>query len=194
MTQRRHPTLLLASQSPRRTELLSKAGIPHEVVKIYVEESYPDNMEVTEVPAFLALKKATEAIKQFPDAMVLCADSVVICNYTILEKPQDKQQAIEFLQLLSGTEHNVITAFCLQSEHHKIVKSTLTKVRFNKIPPSEILRYADSPSPYDKAGAYGIQDWIGLRYVEGITGCYENVMGLSIQALIIAFDEIGYTQ
>lgn len=177
-----HPTLLLASKSPRRQELLKAAGIKFEVIDIDVEEIYPDDMEPENVPEFLARKKAEAAVPRLKQGqMILAADSIVILNGEILGKPGDREHAIEMITSLAGHKHVVVTGVFLCDSHDGLGFSEYTHVWFDAMRSDEIEYYVDHFRPYDKAGAYGIQEWIGWAKVSRIEGSYANVMGLPVQ-------------
>ena len=177
-----HPTLLLASKSPRRQELLKAAGIKFQVIDIDVEEIYPDDMEPENVPEFLARKKAEAAVPRLKQGqMILAADSIVILNGEILGKPGDREHAIEMITSLAGHKHVVVTGVFLCDSHDGLGFSEYTHVWFDAMRSDEIEYYVDHFKPYDKAGAYGIQEWIGWAKVSRIEGSYANVMGLPVQ-------------
>lgn len=173
--------IILASQSPRRKLLLSQAGFNFEVRPQNVEETYPDDLAVEEVAPFLAHKKA-EVLRAHieADEIILAADSVVILDDIIYGKPEDKADAKRILQKLSGRVHKVITGVCLMDRKKKEVFSGLSKVHFLPLSESEIDFYIDTYQPFDKAGSYAIQEWIGLCKIAHIDGTYANVMGLPV--------------
>nr|WP_321411027.1 Maf family nucleotide pyrophosphatase [uncultured Carboxylicivirga sp.] len=178
--------LILASQSPRRQDLVKHLDIPFEVViKEEVEEVYPLDLKPHDVPVFLAeLKARPYEIDIFNHSwIVVTADTIVLCDDEILGKPTDKHDAIRMLQMLSGKVHEVITGVCLSSDKRKHTFSVSTKVFFKQLTEEEITYYIDTYKPYDKAGAYGIQEWIGMVGIEKIEGSYFNVVGLPVQAL-----------
>jgi septum formation protein len=172
--------LILASSSPRRQYLMREAGFTFTVEKPDVDESFPDTMPVQQVAKYLALKKAEYFRTSLQRGIVVTADTVVILNNTILNKPADKPEAIEMLSALSGNTHLVMTGVCILSEAQEESFDDTTEVTFKKLSPSEIEFYVDTYKPYDKAGAYGAQDWIGMVAIEKIVGSYFNVMGLPI--------------
>lgn len=174
--------VILASQSPRRKFLLEEAGYNVEVITIDVEESYPETLALADVPVFLAEKKANAVqVNDYRDAPLLTADTVVIHDSRILGKPNDKQEAKNFLSVMSGKSHTVITGVAIRhndTEHKFGVKSL---VHFDQINDEEIEYYLEMHKPYDKAGAYGIQDWIGWCKISKIEGSYSNIMGLPMR-------------
>ena len=178
--------LVLASQSPRRQELLKHLDVPFDViVKEDVEEIFPDDLSPLKVPEYLSRLKAEpykDELEQQP-WIVITADTIVLCEGEILGKPKDRDDAIRMLQLLSGKSHEVVTGVCLSSGSHQHSFSVSTKVFFKHLLDDEIHYYIDKYKPFDKAGAYGIQEWIGMVGIEKIEGSYFNVVGLPVQAL-----------
>lgn len=176
---------LLASQSPRRRELLGMILPEFKIAVVKdVEEVYPADMPPEEVPCHLSrLKAEAYASLLQKDEIIITADTVVISEGKILGKPADRNQAISMLQSLRGRAHTVVTGVTLSSTEKSETFAESTTVRFGDISDSEIERYVDYYRPYDKAGAYGIQEWIGAAAVCGIDGCYYNVMGLPLHAL-----------
>lgn len=184
--------IVLASQSPRRRQLLEQAGLPFVVRAREVDESYPDDMPAHEVPVYLAQKKAA-AMHEFlehPDDILLTADSVVILDGTIYGKPTDADDARNILSQLSGRTHQVITGVCLTTAETTVAFGDLTLVTFATISAEEIEHYIHQYQPYDKAGAYAIQEWIGLCKIEKIEGTYANVMGLPVQRVWQALEQL----
>ncbi len=183
-----HLDIILASQSPRRSQLLSQAGIPFRVQAIPVEEDYPADLAALEVAPFLAKKKATAAaiLLEKPNQLLLCADSVVILNDTIYGKPTDRADAMRIIRALSGQKHTVVTGVCLKSQDKELVFSGVSDVYFSELTEKEIAHYVDTCEPYDKAGAYAIQEWIGLCKIHRIDGTYHNIMGLPVDLVYAA--------
>lgn len=177
--------ILLASKSPRRHELLSHLRIPFNSISLRkIDESYPDSISAEEVPEFLANKKANFFISEFEGKeLVITADTLVIQNNKILGKPKDKDEAVKMLQELSGKSHKVITGVCLTTSNKRVSFSVTTEVKFAQIDNKDIEYYVNTFRPYDKAGAYGIQEWIGCIAVEWIKGSFYNVMGLPVHRL-----------
>lgn len=170
---------ILGSQSPRRQELMRIMGFPYEVRVSDVEENFPSAMNVREVASYLACKKAEALRSSLKDHEVLItADSTVICDDKIYNKPADFNEARDMLRALSGKTHEVITGVWIGHKESDICFSDMTKVTFSPMDEVEISHYIKSCSPYDKAGSYGIQDWIGISKVKSIIGSYTNVMGL----------------
>jgi len=175
------PKIILASKSPRRSELLRQAGFDFEIKTTEVEENYPADMTPQLVPEFLARKKA-KASQHFiqNNEVILAADSIVILNDLIFEKPKDREDAIRILSTLSGQQHQVITGVCLLSKDQERCFSGLSQVYFDDLTAEEITFYIDTYQPFDKAGSYGVQEWIGLCKIRKIEGTYANIMGLPV--------------
>ena len=177
--------VVLASNSPRRKELMSGLGINY-VVKTLpdVDESYPVELKGEAIPLFIAREKA-DAYRSMiaPDELLITADTIVWLDDRALGKPSDREEAIRMLQALSGKTPQVITGVCLTTQAWQRSFTSTTEVRFAKLTHEEIEYYVDSYSPMDKAGSYGVQEWIGFVGVESISGSYFNVMGLPIQRL-----------
>ncbi len=177
--------IFLASRSPRRHSLLSQAGIPFEVwLKEEVPENYPPELSPSEVAVFLAKLKAETYIHELGISDILItADTLVVLGQQILGKPAGRDEAIKMLNDLSGKPHEVITGVCLTSKDRESVFTSSTIVWFDHLEQAEIEEYVDEFNPYDKAGSYGIQEWIGYMGIHRIEGSYFNVMGLPIQRL-----------
>ena len=177
--------IVLASNSPRRKELMSGLGGDY-VVKTLpdVDESYPDTLQGEEIPAYISREKA-EAYQSMiePDELLITADTIVWMNGEVLGKPKDREDAIRMLRKLSGASHQVITGVCLTTKGWQNSFTVTTDVTFAVLSEEEIVYYVDKYSPMDKAGAYGVQEWIGFIGVESISGSYYNVMGLPVQKL-----------
>lgn len=177
--------IILASNSPRRKELLKGLGIIFEQsTSLEIDESYPNEMPADNVAEYLALKKA-EAYKSTlkKNTLIITADTVVINDGNILGKPENTAEAKNMIQDLSGKTHKVITGVCLSSLTKQIAFSSISEVTFSHLTKQEIDFYVSNFRPFDKAGAYGIQEWIGYVGVEGIVGSFYNVMGLPVQKL-----------
>lgn len=178
-------TIILASQSPRRQQLLSELGLPFEVrVNGEVDETYPQSIMSEDIPVYLAAKKS-QAFRATlaSNEILLTSDTIVICEGKVLGKPIDRQHAIDTLRSLSGSMHSVITGVALFYNGKERTFSSTTDVYFRELTLDEIEFYVDTYKPFDKAGAYGIQEWIGYVGVERIDGSYFNVMGLPVQKL-----------
>jgi septum formation protein len=176
--------IILASQSPRRQELLKGLNIPFEVSVIEVDETYPKGIVGVDIPMYLAEKKAKAFTKIMkPDTMLITADTIVWHEGQVFGKPENKANATVMLNALAGKTHQVITGVCISTLKKRKVFSVISEVRFAKITPAEIEYYLENYQPYDKAGSYGVQEWIGFIGVEYIEGSYYNVMGLPVQRL-----------
>ncbi len=177
--------IVLASNSPRRKELLAYV-VPHFKVKTKeVKEVYPRDTSPLDVASFLAKLKASVFENDIAnDEIIITADTIVLLENTIFGKPENREEAIQILQQLSGKKHQVITGVCIKSRTKEIVFSQITHVFFKKLSLDEIIYYVDNFKPYDKAGAYAIQEWIGFIGVEKIEGDYNNIVGLPVQELI----------
>jgi septum formation protein len=170
--------LILASASPRRQYLLREAGFEFTVRPPAVEEHVPPGIPPAEVAAYLAGRKAQSLAPTLSNEVVLASDTVVIIDNTVLNKPANRAEAIAMLQKLSGRTHSVITGVCLLSKDKTDVFQDETRVTFKPLSQQEIEHYIDTHHPYDKAGAYGAQDWIGMVAITRIEGSYFTVMGL----------------
>jgi septum formation protein len=172
--------LILASTSPRRQYLMREAGFAFTVEKPLSDETYPPELPATEVARYLATQKAESFRMKIHDEVVLTADTVVILDNQILNKPENRLQAINMLRQLSGRTHLVMTGVCILSAGREISFDDTTEVTFTRLTNEEIEYYVDTYKPYDKAGAYGAQDFIGMIGIEKINGSYFNVMGLPV--------------
>lgn len=177
--------IVLASGSPRRKELLSGLGLNFNVSCLPdIDESYPDNLPAEETAGFISAKKADAYARVVRDnQLYITADTIVVCDGKVLGKPQDSDDAIRILELLSGNTHLVVTGVTLLTIDRRKTFSVTTEVTFAKMSLDEIQYYVENYQPLDKAGAYGIQEWIGYIGVERIAGSYFNVMGLPVQRL-----------
>lgn len=177
-------TIILGSASPRRNELLSGLGIKFKVQTIDVEETYPDNLRGIHIPMYLAEKKADAFTDLLTDStLLITADTIVLLDNKVLGKPTNREEASRMLKRLSGNKHLVITGVCISTVDRRKTFHTVSEVRFAELKNEEIDYYLDHFAPYDKAGSYGIQEWIGYIGVEQITGSFYNVMGLPVQRL-----------
>lgn len=177
--------ILLASNSPRRRELLSMIVPDFSIAKMHdIDETYPDDLSAHEIPLYLSQLKAVAYRPQLqPGQLMITADTVVINNGNVLGKPHSYEEAFEMLSALRCRTHSVVTGVTLTSTTQSSSFSEETLVTFSDISDEEIRLYIDRYSPYDKAGAYGIQEWIGAIAISGINGCYYNVMGLPLHSL-----------
>ena len=176
--------IILASQSPRRIELLGGLNIKFEVMVLDVNEDFPAQMVGVDIPMYLAEKKAN-AYKHIMDehTMIITADTIVWHEGKVLGKPVDETDARRMLRALSGKTHQVITGVCISTLQRRKVFHVISDVRFARLTEAEIEYYHHNFKPYDKAGSYGVQEWIGFVGVEHINGSYFNVMGLPVQRL-----------
>lgn len=172
--------IILASQSPRRKQLMELAELSFEVLIADVDETNPPGMPGEQVPEFLARKKADAVSHLVQDAIVIAADTVVLLDHHTLGKPADAAHAKQILQQLSGRMHKVVTGVCMRKGAKELSFSTTTEVYFRKLTDSQIDHFIERYKPFDKAGAYAIQEWIGVIGIEKINGDYYNVMGLPI--------------
>jgi septum formation protein len=171
---------ILASNSPRRKEILRSAGFDFSVLPSDVDESFDEAMKPQEVPVHLAERKANELARISPNSLVLAADTVVILGTEILNKPADKSEAIQMLQKLSGQTHEVVTGIALHTPHGLYTKADSAFVKFRIFEDWEIDYYVKEGSCLDKAGSYGVQDFLGMVGIESIQGSYYTVMGLPV--------------
>ncbi len=176
--------IFLASKSPRRQELLRTAGIDFTLLQIEVDESFPPELNSELVPEYLAEKKADAVPELKDDELLITADTVVVLNHELYNKPLTNNEALQMLMQLSGKTHTVITGVCIKSNKHKQIFSEQTEVTFYDISEAQALFYIENFHPFDKAGSYGIQDWIGVTSIRYINGCYFNVMGLPVSRLL----------
>ena len=186
--------IVLASNSPRRRELLAGLGFPFEVrVLEGINESYPQDLPVSEVALYIEGKKA-EAYRQAitDDELIITADTVVIVGDEILGKPVDEADAVRMLRELSGRTHQVTTGVCLLSSEQESRFAVTTDVTFKTLTDEEIQYYVTHYKPFDKAGAYGIQEWIGYIGVTGLHGSYYNVMGLPVQRIYSELQRMNF--
>lgn len=177
--------IILASNSPRRRELFAGLGLPFEVKVIPgVKESYPADLPVNDIAEFIAVEKTQAYLDALsPDDILITADTIVVAGHEVLGKPKDVYDAVRMLQLLSGHTHQVITGVCITKAKIQKHFSVTTDVTFKPLSAEEINFYIENYHPYDKAGAYGIQEWIGYIGVTELKGSYYNVMGLPVQRI-----------
>lgn len=182
--------IILASGSPRRKQLLELAEIPFEVVVSEIDESYPAGLSPAKIAMHIACNKSTAVQKKltsgnhFDDYTIIGADTVVVLGNEIIGKPSDRKNAIAILTRLSGKIHKVITGVCILSGSNKNVFAEGTEVEFHKLSISQIEYYVDHYKPYDKAGSYAIQEWIGAVGIKSIKGDFYNVMGLPVSRVV----------
>ncbi len=177
--------ILLASKSPRRQELLKGLGVDFEVKTLNdVSEEFPADLPQNEVAKFVAKEKADAYIPYLQEGeLIITADTIVLSDNKVLGKPKDREEAVEMIKQLSGNLHQVITGVCILTKSNQLIFDATTDVKFAILTDEEIDYYVDTYAPFDKAGAYGVQEWIGYIGVEYIKGSYFNVMGLPVQRL-----------
>lgn len=184
------PKIILASKSPRRKHLLELANVEFEIATQDTDESYPEELAITQIPIFIAKQKALAVQDNFPSQTIIGADTIVVLKDKIIGKPKDRNDAISTLQELSGNIHTVITGVCILNGAEEYSFYDTTEVAFHNLTLEQIEYYVDTCKPYDKAGAYAIQEWIGAVGIKSINGCFYNVMGLPISRLIIELKHI----
>lgn len=168
--------------------LLAEAGFEFEVVKRDFDESMPENLKRTDLAKHLAWSKSQQCSDLSQDHGVITADTIVVLEDQVLNKPADREEAIAMLQRLSGRKHEVITGVCVRYQRKNLSTATVTEVYFADLPDHVIHHYVDTFKPFDKAGGYGIQEWIGMVGIEKIVGDYYNVVGLPVRDLFYAID------
>lgn len=177
--------VILASNSPRRKELLTGLGIDYEVRTLPdVDESYPETLKGADIPLYIAKEKANAYLGMMqPGELIITADTIVWLDGKVLGKPRDRGEALQMLREMSGRTHEVFTGVCITTTEWQRSFAAQTEVRFSPLSEEEITYYVDKYKPMDKAGAYGVQEWIGFIGVENISGSYYNIMGLPVQKL-----------
>lgn len=175
--------ILLASQSPRRQELLRGLGINFEIVKIEADESFPENLIREEITEYIAANKANAYTKLNKNEILLTADTLVWLNNEALGKPKNYEDGFRMLRSMADSTHEVFTSVTIRSDQKSLTFSETTEVTFDEFSEEEIHYYMNHFKPFDKAGAYGIQDWLGYTKISRINGCYYNVMGLPLRKL-----------
>ena len=184
--------IILASQSPRRKLLLEWAEVPFEVIVKHTDETFPAGLSPAEVAVYIARKKAVAVQAYVQSAFhgemsgkrILAADTIVVLDETIIGKPEDREDAIRILRSLSGKKHKVITGVVILHKNSEIAFADTTEVSFHKLSDTQIEYYVDKYEPYDKAGAYAIQEWIGVTGIQSINGDFYNVMGLPVSRVL----------
>ena len=177
--------VILASNSPRRKELLAGLGVDYEVRTLPdVDESYPDTLQGADIPLYIAKEKADAYVAMMqPGELMITADTIVWLDGKVLGKPRDREDALQMLRTMSGRTHEVFTGVCITTTDWQRSFTAQTEVRFATLSEEEIAYYVDKYQPMDKAGAYGVQEWIGYIGVKSISGSFYNIMGLPIQKL-----------
>jgi septum formation protein len=189
---------ILASQSPRRKSLLEWAEIKFDIVVSDTEETYPSTLPIEDVPVYIAQQKAIAVAQKLYDQTgvetqncIIAADTVVVLDQNIIGKPEDRAAAVTSIQSLAGKTHQVITGVCILHQGKMESFSEITNVRFHPLTLQQIEYYVDTYKPYDKAGAYAIQEWIGVVGIERIDGDFYNVMGLPVSKLLQKIKQLG---
>jgi len=182
--------LLLASQSPRRKELLSSLGFDFEVVKIDCEEILPENIEIGEAAAYLSELKANAFRDLVEDEVLLTSDTIVAIDHQILGKPKDEADAKKMLQQLSGTIHQVYTGITIKTTDKTITETDVADVELDEVSDEEIDFYIKNYKPFDKAGSYGIQEWLGMAKIKKLSGSFYTIMGLPTHLVYKILKEI----
>ena len=177
--------VILASNSPRRKELLAGLGVDYEVRTLPdVDESYPETLQGADIPLYIAKEKADAYVAMMqPGELMITADTIVWLDGKVLGKPRDREDALQMLRTMSGRTHEGFTGVCITTTDWQRSFTAQTEVRFATLSEEEIAYYVDNFQPMDKAGAYGVQEWIGFIGVENISGSYYNIMGLPVQKL-----------
>ena len=177
--------IVLASQSPRRKQLLQWAEINFDVIVKETDESYPEKLQVEDVAVYIARNKALAVKKEIhDDKIIIAADTIVVLGDEIIGKPKDREEAVNILSRLSGNRHLVITGVVITKKEKEIAFADTTEVWFHDLTKEQIEFYVDKYKPYDKAGAYAIQEWIGVIGIQKISGDFYNVMGLPVSRVI----------
>ncbi|MEP7142145.1 MAG: Maf family protein [Ferruginibacter sp.] len=177
--------IILASQSPRRKQLLEWAEVPFEIMVKETDESYPSNLSLEDIAVHIARNKGLAILKDNHFTKpVLSADTIVVLDNKIIGKPKDREDAIAILSGLSGKKHQVITGVVILHKEKEIAFADATEVEFHELTMEQIVYYVDKYKPYDKAGAYAIQEWIGVTGIKSVSGDFYNVMGLPVSRVI----------
>ena len=175
--------IILASGSPRRQQFLKDLGVEFEIILKEIDESFPSELKAEDIAIYISEKKASAFNDLHNDDILITSDTIVWINNKALGKPKDKEEAIKMLKELSGNVHEVISAFTIKTSSETYSDFSSTKVFFNQLSNEEINYYIDNFNPYDKAGSYGIQEWIGTIGISKIEGSYNNVVGLPVDKL-----------
>lgn len=181
--------IILASQSPRRKQLLEWAEIDFEIIIANTDETFPENLPVDQVAIHIAAEKAKVVQQKAINKIIIAADTIVVLNNEIIGKPVDREDAVKILNKLSGSHHKVITGVVILQNEKQIAFADTTDVEFHSLTRSQIEFYVDKYKPYDKAGAYAIQEWIGVVGIKCINGDFYNVMGLPVSRVVQALRE-----
>lgn len=184
--------VILASNSPRRKELLAGLGVDYGIRTLPdVDETYPETLKGADIPLFIAKEKADAYLGMMqPGELMITADTIVWLDGRVLGKPKDREDALQMLRDMSGHTHEVFTGVCITTTEWQRSFAARTEVSFSELSEGEIVYYVDKYQPMDKAGAYGVQEWIGFIGVENISGSYYNIMGLPVQRLYKELEKI----
>ena len=183
--------IILASRSPRRKQLLQWAEVPFDVVVMETDESFPPDLDRDQAAIHIARNKALTVRAEYGDEMpILSADTIVVLDKDIIGKPADRADAIGILSRLSGRTHVVVTGVCILSRGREWVFADTTEVEFHDLSGAQIEFYVDNYKPYDKAGAYAIQEWIGVTGIKSIRGDFYNVMGLPVSRVVKTLENL----
>jgi septum formation protein len=191
--------IILASQSPRRKQLLEWAEVPFDIIVKNTDENYPPELSIEEIPVYIARHKALEVRKSMIEAgspnieaaPILAADTVVVLDGTVIGKPVDREDAIKILSSLSGRVHQVVTGVVILKGKSETAFSDITSVEFHTLTHEQIIFYIDKYRPYDKAGAYAIQEWVGVVGIKSVSGDFYNVMGLPVSRVVQALQTLS---
>lgn len=184
--------IILASQSPRRKQLLEWAEVEFDVIVSHADESFPPELSFENAAVFIARNKAAAIVTLHGNQLpVLAADTIVVCDNNLIGKPTTREEAIEFLTRLSGNVHQVITGVCILANEQEVSFADITTVQFHALTQEQIVFYVEKYQPFDKAGAYAIQEWIGVVGIKGIEGDFYNVMGLPVSRVLQALSALG---
>jgi len=185
--------IILASQSPRRKQLLEWAEVDFEIMVANTDETFPSDMNIAEVPVFIAREKAKAIADKLSKNVkpILAADTIVVIENEIIGKPKSREEAILFLSKLSGNTHQVITGVVILTGEREIAFADITEVEFHHLTVGQIEFYIHKYKPYDKAGAYAIQEWIGVVGIKSIKGDFYNVMGLPVSRVVAILSKIS---
>jgi septum formation protein len=178
--------VVLASQSPRRKQLLEWAEVPFDIIVESTDECYPDGLTIEDIPVHIARNKAAAIQPKVANRIIIAADTVVVLNNEVIGKPRNREHAIAILQSLAGEKHLVITGVVIKKGEDEIAFADVTEVTFHPLTTEQISFYVDKYKPYDKAGAYAIQEWIGVVGIKSINGDFYNVMGLPVSRVVQA--------
>jgi septum formation protein len=184
--------IVLASQSPRRKQLLEWAEVPFDVIIRETDELYPADLAVEDIPVYIARNKALAVLQELShERIILAADTVVVLNGQVIGKPKVRNHAIAILQSLSGQQHQVITGVVILAGEEEVAFADITKVWFHELSLDQIIFYVDKYKPYDKAGAYAIQEWVGVVGIRAVEGDFYNVMGLPVSRVVQALATVS---